>query len=261
MSFTPFILGSGYTAWSALGRNRERQMQVLTNSAEQQRDEAYFRQKIGGVSSAADLVADRRLLKVALGAFGLEGDIANRAFIRRVLEDGTLKPGALSSKLADKRYAELSRAFGFDLAVPRTKISDFADRLLPDYRARRFEQAVGEVNPTLRLALTAERDLPKIASDRGSANTKWFRILGNAPLRSFVETAFGLPKAFGAINLDQQVTAVRAKAERMLGSDDPSALADKATLDKMIRMYVIRDNQQNNAPARGQLALQLLSPP
>lgn len=41
-------------------------------------DEAYFRAKIGSVKTAEQLVSDRRLLKVALGAFGLEADINNR---------------------------------------------------------------------------------------------------------------------------------------------------------------------------------------
>ena len=48
------------------------------------------------MKSAADLVADRRLLKVALGAFGLEGEIDKKAFIRKVLEEGTDRPSGAS---------------------------------------------------------------------------------------------------------------------------------------------------------------------
>ena len=54
--------------------------------------------------------ADVRVAADALGAFGLDGDINNRFFIRKVLEGGTLTAGALATKLTDKRYAQMSAA-------------------------------------------------------------------------------------------------------------------------------------------------------
>ncbi len=82
MSFTPVVPVGGYAGWTFLARTREAQKQAFVASASQQRDEAYFRAKIGGISTAEELVADRRLLSVVLGAFGLEADIDNRYFIR-----------------------------------------------------------------------------------------------------------------------------------------------------------------------------------
>nr|WP_276946739.1 DUF1217 domain-containing protein [Haematobacter massiliensis] len=66
-----------------------------------QRDEAYFRDRIGGISSAEELVADRRLLQIALGAFGLGEDIGNKYFIRKVLEDGVSERTALANRLSN----------------------------------------------------------------------------------------------------------------------------------------------------------------
>ncbi len=97
-----------------------------------QRDTDYFLENIGKIDTAEDLVNDRRLLSVALGAFGLDEDIDSKYFIRKVLEDGTLDPEALSNKLADKRYLDFSQAFGFgDYGIPpRTKVSDFATEIV-----------------------------------------------------------------------------------------------------------------------------------
>ncbi len=258
MTFAPFIGGGGYVGWKLLTRTMDRQMQALAQSPAHQRDEAYFRDKIGKAQTAADLVADRRLLRVALGAFGLENDVGNRAFIRRILEDGTLRPDALAHKLADKRYLEFSRAFGFDLKPPRSTMSDFADKILSSYKVRKFEAAVGAVDDGMRLVMTARRELPGIVTGTATETTKWFKILGSPPLRKFVEGALGLPSSFGAIDLDQQVTSVRAKAERLLGSSDPSVLQDPDKLDKMIRVFLARGSASGMGLSQGQMALHLL---
>ena len=131
MTFQPVIPFGGFAGWAFLKRTMATQQAALQASSTNQRDEAYFREKIGKIETAEDLVSDRRLLRVALTAYGLEGDINNKAFIRKVLEDGTLKEGALSGRLANKQYEKFSAAFGFgDFSVPRSQLSDFADKPL-----------------------------------------------------------------------------------------------------------------------------------
>jgi len=78
MSFGPVIPVGGYAGWRFLQRTVEVQKERFVASAKMQRDEAYFRDRIGGISSAEELVADRRLLQIALGAFGLGEDIGNK---------------------------------------------------------------------------------------------------------------------------------------------------------------------------------------
>ena len=68
-----------------------------------------------------------------------------------------------------------ARAFGFgDFAIPNTKKSDFADKILTAYRQRRLEAAVGTQNSDMRLALNARRELSAIAAKGLSADGKWF---------------------------------------------------------------------------------------
>lgn len=123
MSFTVTLPISGYAGWKLLKRTQSQQQALLAQNPAQQRDEDYFRQKISSVKTAEDLVSDRRLLRVALGAFGLSADLNNKFFIRKVLESDTLDSKSLASKLSDKRYKEMAEAFGFGtFSIPSTQI-------------------------------------------------------------------------------------------------------------------------------------------
>jgi hypothetical protein len=237
MSFVPALPLTGYAGWAFLKRTMTAQTKAFEADPVNARDEAYFREKIGSVKTAEQLVGDRRLLKIALGAFGLEGDINNRYFIRKVLEDGTLNTGALSSKLADKQYERLSAAFGF---------GDFSTPSLSAYKSHSFEVAVGEQNSELRLALNASRELPVLAAKTtASADTKWYTILGNAPLRSVFQKALGLPTSFAALDLEQQLVMIKAKAESQLGSSDVAQFSDATKVEGLVKRYLLRSEVDN----------------
>lgn len=253
---------TGYAGWTFLQRTMDSQKALLQQDTQQQRDEAHFRDRIGSITSAADLVADRQLLKVALGAHGLQDDLANRYFIRKVLEDGTLDATDLANRLADKSYAAFSSGFGFgDYAVPRTQLSDFADTIIAQYRTRSFEVAVGEVNGDYRLALNAERELPELAADSMTEDAKWYTILGSEPLRSLFETAFGLPDSFGMIDIDAQLTMIKDRAARHFGDSSVSQFADAGQQEKLIRQFLLRSELAGLAAgglSRAASALQIL---
>ena len=172
MTFSPIVPFGGFAGWAFLKRTMPTQRATFDTQATVKRDAEYFRANIGKINTADDLVKDRRLLQVALGAYGLESDISNKYFIKKVLADGTLTDGALSSRLANKQYEKLSAAFGFgDFSTPRNKLSDFADKTLALYKERQFETAVGDQNGDYRIALNAERELPALAKKSGSEDT------------------------------------------------------------------------------------------
>lgn len=262
MSFQPVIPLGGYAGWSFLKRTMASQQAAYQAAPANQRDEAYFRSRIGQVNTAEELVGDRRLLKVALTAFGLEGDIANKAFLRKILQDGTLKEGALSNKLADKRYREFSAAFGFgDFTVPRNKLSDFADKILAQYRTKTFETAVGDQDQALRLAMNAERELVALANKTGSEDTKWYTILGNKPLREVMQTALGLPSSIVGLDIDRQLDTFKSRARSTFGNETVSQFADAATMTKLVRTYLVRSELSavTSTYSSAGTALQLLS--
>ena len=240
MSYAPILGGTGLTAWAVLNRTMDVQRKTFDASAEIARDTDYFEAKIGEINTAEELVGDRRLLRVALGAFGLQDDINNKAFIRKILEGGVIDPKSLANKLSDSRYRDFSKAFGFELGTPNSKLSDFAPKIVEKFRRQSFEVAVGEQDDSLRLALNAQRSLDEIAGANSTNTTKWLKIMGNAPLRKVFETALGLPSSFGQWDLDQQLEEFKDRADRQLGSADISQFTEPEAVEKLVQRYLMR---------------------
>lgn len=257
MTYQPVVPFGGNVGWSILRRTRDAQQAAFDASASIARNTDYFRENIGSIRSAADLVADRRLREVALRAFGLEEDIANVFFIRKVLEEGTLSEDAFANRLADKRYFALARAFSFDISPPNTVLSDFADTIIDAYRTRAFEAAVGEADPDMRLALGLERELRQLA-DRGlSEAAAWFTIMGTPPLRAVFEGALGLPPQTGALDVDRQLDIFRAKSLAAFGTSDPLAFTDPERRETLVRRFLLRADRSGSATAAGGAATAL----
>lgn len=259
MSFSPILPQSGLSGWAFLKRTMAVQKATFAATAPLKRDEDYFRAKIGSINTAEELVKDKRLLRVALAAYGLEGDTNNTFFIKKVLADGTLKPDALSNKLADKQYQKFSAAFGFgDFTTPRNKLSDFADKTLALYQSRRFEAAVGNQSTDMRLALNIERELPALAKRNVSEDSMWYAVMGNTAMRKVFEQALSLPASFGAIDLDRQLATLKAKSDAMFGSTSVKQFADPKQLDKLVRQFLLRSDEAATGTTAGSVALQLL---
>ena len=238
MSFQPTIPLPGIAGWRFLERTQGAQKAAFEKGPELQRDIAYFKEKIAGVATAADLVADRRLLKVALGAFGLEGEIDKKAFVRKILEGGTTDPASLANRLTDKSWYKLTEAFGFgDPGGARTGEAGFAAKLVEAYKTRAFEAAVGDADNDMRLAMNFRREIAELAKGEGGS---WFSVLGSKPLRQVIEKAYGLPKAFGQIDLDQQREVLRDKTSAMFGTDKLTAFQDAANVEKLIDRFLAR---------------------
>lgn len=249
MTFQPYVPTGGLAGWRFLQNTVETQRTAHGEGAVLARDLAYFEEKIGDVRTAEDLVGDFRLLSVALGAFGLSDDINSKFLIKRVLEEGTIEPDALANRLADKRYRDLSRAFGFgDFPVPNTAISGFADRIADRYKEQRFELDMGRTNETMRLALTAQRELPALGGDDTSNRTKWFNLMGTPPVRKVMETALNLPTSIATLQIDKQLDVFLDRAESIFGTSDLSELASGDRLDRVLDRFTALDQSANSAP-------------
>lgn len=258
MSFQPVVPLGGIAGWRFLERTQASQQASFEKGAELQRDIAYFQEKIGGIGSAADLVADRRLLKVALGAFGLEGEIDKKAFIRKIMDEGTTDPAALANRMTDKSWYKLAEAFGFgDAGGTKTGDVGFAAKIVAAYKTRAFEVAVGDADNNMRLAMNFRREIAELAQGEGGS---WYSLLGSKPLREVVEKAFGLPTAFGQIDIDQQREILRDKASALFGADSLAVFQDAANVEKVINRFLARAQIEEgvSSTSPGAAALTLL---
>lgn len=261
MTFQPVIPAGGLLGWRFVQQTLPDQMEAFSKSPLNQRDTEYFVANIGEVETAEELVSDRRLLRVALGAFGLQDDINSGALIKKVLEDGTERPDALANRLADDRYAELSRAFGFGDAVgANTKRDSLVETVVSRFQASEFEVAVGQQDENMRLALNARRELEEIASRNVSENTKWYLVLGTPPLRLVFEKAFSLPSEFGQIDIEQQVEQMKDLMDRRLDVKDFSEMSDPEKTNDLVERFLLQSqiNETINLNSSQSIALSLL---
>ncbi len=113
MSYTPIVTGTGLIGWEFLNRTREAQRTVYEKSPLLSRDTAAFKEQIQSVQTSDQLMDNRKLLQIALGAFGLDDDLNNRAFIKQVLDSDLSDQKSLANRLADKRYLALAQTFNF----------------------------------------------------------------------------------------------------------------------------------------------------
>lgn len=246
MSFQPVLPLSGYAGWRFLARTAETQRELVASAPATRRDTAAFRERIGRTLTADALIGDRALLRVALGAFGFEADLNNRAFLRKVLESPSADPKSLANRLADKRYLDFARAFGFaEPGGPFTRRAGFGERIVAAYQTRQFEIAVGQKDEAMRLALTAERELAGLADRRAPADALWFSVMGNPPLRQVFETALGLPRSFGALDIDRQLATFRDKLDRAVGDGEIAQFADPRRREDLVRLFLLRSETQS----------------
>ena len=259
VTFQPVIPSGGLIGWRFLQRTYDAQLQSYSASGLNERDARYFLDNIGKVKTAEDLVSDRRLLQVALGAFGLESDLDNRYFVQKILSDGTQADDALANRLADKRYRQLSEAFGFGDFGPRTVLPSFATEIINRYEARQFEIAVGEQDADMRVALSLGDSLTDLFDQASGEDAQWFAMMGNPPLRRTFEVALGLPAAFGQVDIDDQLITFKDRAASVLGVESFSDFADPDMQEDLIRMFLVRAQvEAGNSLTNGTIALTLL---
>ncbi len=246
--YQPIAPISGIAGWRFMQRTQETQFNAFSSGAELNREVEYFKENISKITSAEELTKDFTLFKVALGAFGLEDKVADKFFMKKVLEEGTEDSEAFALRLTDTRFREFAEAFGFgNAAGSNLQLSDFGSRMTDQYKVLQFEKAVGESDSSMRLAMTLERDIGDLANDDSADSTAWFLLMGNPPLREVFETAFGLPKSIGQLDIDRQREIFQDANDRMFGSNSMDVFKDPENIDKLLRTFFARE-QINNGP-------------
>lgn len=262
MSFEPLIPAGGLLGYRVLTSTEAKQRATFEARPDIARDIDYFTRNIAAVKTPDDLVADRRLLRVALGAFGLDEDIDKRAFIRKILAEGTEDPEAFANRFVDPRYARLSRAFGFgDIGGARIGRQVFPQEITSQYSALQFEVAVGAQDESLRVALYFRRSIETYAKAEDPSGIAWLSVLGDLPMRRLFEGAFGLPETFAQLDIDRQRDELKAASRKAFGDDSLAVFTDPANVESAIRKYLARAAAASgpDQSTRGFAALAMLS--
>ena len=243
--FTPILPMGGYTGLKFLDRTAEKQRIAFEKSPMMTREVQHFLENIASADTPEKLLSDPLLAKVALGAFGLEGERGKKAFLQRILEQGTDNREAFANRIADGRFRKLAKAFGYGNAggAPVTDPT-FAAEIAARYQEMQFEVAIGEQDNAMRLALNFRREVPEIVAALTEDSNGWLQILGQQPLRRVVEAAFGLPAAFAQIDIDRQVEILQDKATQLFGESSARAFGGEdaeANIETVLRRFLARE--------------------
>lgn len=261
MTFYPAIPLGGYLGWKVFDNSASRQFEVFKETPTVIRDVDYFRENIANATSAKKLVSDRRLLQVALGAYGLSEEIDKRAFIQKILEEGTDFGDSFANRLSDPRWRQFARDFGYgNFTGPRVGIKSFREQTANNYLERAFEERVGEVNTDMRLAMNFRREIAKIAESANVEKIGWFQVMGQSPLRIVMEAALGLPSSIGTADIDRQQELFARKAEQFFGGKSPAVFKDPVKVEDALRRFFLFSEIQNgpSASTPGAAALTIL---
>lgn len=248
----------GIAGWRILQRTETRQIETLAKDPIIQRSAQYFRDNVRSDMTAEDIVGDYKMLSVALGAFGLEADLPNKAFIQKILESDISDSKSLVNRLSDKRYLRLAKAMQLGgEAVDPAQLSQVVSEA---YLQREYERRVGDGDESLRLALNARRELQGMAERESSNNTLWYEVMGNPPLREVFEKAFGFGAGYGNLPVERQLEEFTKASERYLGSASFKDLTTDAGIDRLVTTYLARSQITTNfAQNRYSTALTLLT--
>lgn len=252
---------TGIAGWNALQRMESRYIETVSKDPTVTREIEYFKSNFTSETDSQKLVGDFRMLSVALKAFGLEGDIANKAFIRKVLESDLSDEKSLANRLSDKRYLRLAEAFSFsgNDEFGETRLA-LTEQISEAFIEREFERRIGEGDANLRLALNARRELMAMSSRDSSDTTLWYEVLGNPPLRSVFTSALSLPENFSKLPIDRQYSEITSRAVRHFGTSSFSAITSSGSMDQLINNFLARSQLQASPSLSSyEIALSILS--
>ncbi len=177
------------------------------------REQTYYRDNIGKVTSVDDFLKDQRLYSYAMKAYGLEDMTYAKAFMRKVLESDLTDDKSFVRKLVDQRYITFARAFNFtttgDVASGTTIAQDASDEedtvgLYSEQRVRKGAAVAAEV---------------EYYQARIGSITTADQLVSDSRLFSFALKSFGIDPS----------TASEATIKKVLTSDlsDPDSMANK----------------------------------
>lgn len=255
--YQPVVPLSGNGGWQFLQSTYDRQLQSLSNSPQVKADRSYLIEKFSEPVTSEAFLNDKRLLRVALTAFDLGGEEWKRGFIDKVLKEAADPESTFLARLNNPKYTAFANAF----KPVNGKISvapEQLDKIAAEFNKSTFEAAVGNVDDSMRLALNFESDIAGLVGKSSSEEAILYRLLGDVPVRTVLETSLNLPTDIRKLPIEKQADLLKTGLQK-LGINDVKDIADPAQVDRLIkRFHAIQTVNSGNAsysPAANALTL------
>ncbi|WP_321503962.1 DUF1217 domain-containing protein [Breoghania sp.] len=236
---------STMTQYQLVNGNLDRSMRVVAADPIVERETEYYLENIGDVKTIDEFLEDDRLFSYAMKAAGLSDMTYAKAFMRKVLEEGTDDRNAFANRLADERYKDFAKTFNFvRYGEAATSFERAGQGVVDKYHRQTLEENEGNTNDGVRLALYFTRKAPDISNV--------YEILADKALAQVVYAALGLPDSFATANIDKQAAYIE-------NNIDLADFQDPEKLDKFMQRFSAMYDMKNGLPLATSPALQLIS--
>lgn len=225
---------STITAYQLVAKNLTRSLANTAKQPDIARESQYYLSKIGQIKTIDDFLADRRVFAFAMKAFGLDDMVNAKAYMKKVLTEGTDSQTAFANKLSDPRFKEFATAFNFARYGKDTTVFDRTRQAVVDkYVRNALEDQVGETSAGAKLALYFQRKAPDIKSA--------YQIMADKELLNIALTTIGLDSSAAQMPLDKLASVISEKI-------DVTKLSDPTYVQNlMTRFGSLYDIQNNTA--------------
>ena len=217
-----------------ISSNIKRALTDTANKPDVTRDTNYYLANIGKVTSVDDFVNNFRLFSYAMKAHGLSDMTYAKAFMRKVLTEGTLTSKSFANQLSDPRFREFASAFNFAALGKNATHTNAAQTVTAQkYVQGVMEEDAGSQNEGVRLALYFVRNASSIKNP--------FQILADKALTQVVQTALGLSPNVSSAAIDSQA----ALLSKMINFSD---FQDPAKVNRFVQRFAAMwDATQNDS--------------
>ena len=256
--YQPVIPLSGNGGWKFLQSTYDRQLQSLSNSPQVKADRSYLVEKFSEPVTKEAFLNDKRLMRVALTAFDLGGEEWKRGFIDKVLKEVSDPESTFLARLNNPKYTAFANAFK-PVNGTITIAPEALDKIAAEFNKSTFETAVGNVDDSMRLALNYQSDIKGLMGNGSSETAILYRLLGNVPVRTVLETSLNLPTDIRKLPIEKQAEILKTGLQKQLGINDVKDLADLDQVDRVIKRFhaleSVRNGADNYSPAANALTL------
>ena len=225
---------STYTSYLISSRDMSASLDRIASQGEVKTDTQYYKDNIGNVKSADDLVGNYRLYSYAMEAYGLSDMTYAKAFMKKVLDSDLSDSNSFANKLTDKRYAAFAAAFNFNNTSATAQTSVQEDNTVTAYQDS-FDQEETNIE-------TANSDY----ADQISSVSSVSDLLSDSDLKTYVLNAYGMDPTYTSSSWLQQVLTS--------DPDDPDSFANQTGNANAIAMAKAFNFQSDGTVADGETA-------
>nr|CDP80557.1 hypothetical protein BN1046_01500 [Bartonella schoenbuchensis] len=233
---------STYMSYRSTIDNMKQTSSQLFNEPQVKRETDYYVSHIMGIKSIDDFLADDRIYRYAMKAYGLEDMIYAKGMMRKVLSDPDY-----ASQLTDRRYQQFAAAFNFSVyGEEATQRESAKTGTVNKYMQQTLEIKVGEENEGTRLALYFTRTIGEMTKSGVLSEKSWaYQILGDKALSAVVFTALNIPESVRSSKIEAQKSLLESRMS--LGDlEDPKKV--EQFIARFSAMYDAQ-NRTNTNPA------------